>query len=427
VRTPHLDALAADGVRCAAGYVSAPVCVPSRAGLLTGRHATRFGIESNEDGPLPATERTLGDRLRAAGYATGMVGKWHVAGSRASTAAVRRSAAAARDVLWGDNVGPDDPNLPGRRGFDAYFCGAMRNYAVSFDLDGRPLPDAPVLRRDEDFRVEVQTAAALAFLRAQDPTQRPFFLYLGYFAPHVPLSVPDPWRARFAHVADPVRRAGLALLGAVDDGVGRLRALLRERGWERDTLIFFLSDNGAPLRPGSWNGSLNAPLAGEKGLLLDGGVRVPFLACWPSKLPAGHVYALPVSALDITATALAAAGTPPRPEDALDGVDLVPFLSGRRSGMPHAALFWRFRSQAAVLAEPWKLVFAAPDRWELFDRRSPEGETRDVAAGHPEVVARLRTQLEAWCAAQSPAGLPRTRDAADQDYLGRHRPAAAAP
>lgn len=420
VRTPHLDALAADGVRFAAGYVSAPVCVPSRAGLLTGRYQTRFGIESNEDGPLPAAERTLGDRLRAAGYATGLVGKWHLAGSRQAAAAAKRNPETARDVLWGDNVGVGDANLPGRRGFDAYFCGAMRNFAASFDLGGRPLAHAPVLVREPRFRVEVQTEAALAYLRQPDRAARPFFLYLAYFAPHVPLEAPEAWRSRFEDVADPVRRTGLAMIAAVDDGVGRIRQLLRERGWERDTLIFFLGDNGAPTRPGMWDGSLNEPLAGEKGLLLDGGIRVPFIACWPGTLPAGRVEEQPVISLDIAATALAAAGVEPRPDDGLDGVNLLPFLTGRRAGAPHAALFWRFRSQAAVLADRWKLLFVAPDHWRLFDRRDPAGETRDVAAGHPDVVARLRSQLEAWCAGQVPAGLPQTAHAGDGEYLARH-------
>jgi arylsulfatase A-like enzyme len=417
VRTPHLDALAADGVRFAAGYVSAPVCVPSRAGLLTGRYQTRFGIESNEDGPLPASERTLANRLRDVGYTTGLVGKWHLAGSQATTAALKRNPEAARDVIWGDNVGVNDANLPGRRGFDVYFCGANRNYAASFDLHGRPLADAPVLVRDGRFRVDVQTEAALAYLRQQEPGGKPFFLYLAYFAPHVPIEAPEAWQAKFAHVTDPVRRTGLAMIAAVDDGVGRLRALLRERGWDQNTLIFFVGDNGAPLKPGMWDGSLNEPLVGEKGLLLDGGIRVPFLACWPGTLPAGKVYEHPVISLDIAATALGAAGITVPPEGKLDGVDLRPFLTNRRTGAPHEALFWRFRSQAAMVTEPWKLIFIAPQRWLLFDRRNPAGELRDVAAAHPEIVAQLRAKLEAWSAEQSPAGLPRRGTAADDQYL----------
>jgi arylsulfatase A-like enzyme len=218
-----------------------------------------------------------------------------------------------------------------------------------------------------------------------------------------------------------VRRKGLAMIAAVDDGVGQVRQLLRERGWEKDTLIFFVSDNGAPTKPGMWDGSLNEPFVGEKGMLTDGGVRLPFLACWPGTLPAGRVYEPAVISLDIMATALGAAGVEPRAELKLDGVNLLPFLTGRQGGSPHEALFWRFSSQAAVLADRWKLLFVAPDQWLLFDHNDAAGETRDVAAQHPDVVARLRRRLEAWCAEQSPAGLPTQLHPPDAEFMRRHR------
>jgi arylsulfatase A-like enzyme len=403
VRTPNLDALAADGVRFERGHASAPVCVPSRAGLLTGRYPTRFGIETNADGPLPASEQTIGDRMRAAGYVTGLVGKWHVATSPANTA--QKKSIPPDEILWGDNATVADPHLPGRRGFDEYFCGANRNYAASFDLAGRTLPGAPVLLNDSRFRVDVQTEAALAFIGRHAGT-RPLFLYVGYFAPHVPLAPAADYPARFAHVADPKRRAGLALIAAIDDGVGRIRQALRERGLGQDTLIFFTSDNGAPLRPGMENGSLNTPLVGEKGQLTEGGTRVPFVAAWPAGLPAGRVYPHPVISLDILPTALAAAGVDARPEWKLDGVNLLPFLTGERSEAPHRELFWRFGPQAAVMSGRWKLLHHPPDHWQLFDLGSPEGETRDLTAQHPGEVSRLKARLHAWAAEQSPAGLP---------------------
>lgn len=415
VRTPNLDALAASGVRFARGYVSAPVCVPSRAGLVTGRYQTRFNIESNDDGPLPASEKTIADRLKQAGYATGMVGKWHLAASHAGNMAAKQ---AGGDILWGDNVPVTGENLPGKRGFDEYFCGAMRNYAASFDLDGNTLPGAPVLVRDSRFRVDAQTEAALAFLKRQ--RTKPFFLYLAYFAPHVPLEAPEKYLARFAHVPDPTRRTGLAMIAAVDDGVGHIRQFLRERGLEKNTLIFFLSDNGAPTKPGMWDGSLNEPFVGEKGLLTDGGHRLPFLMSWPGRLPAGRIYEPAVISLDLMTTALAAAQIETRPEWKLDGVNLLPYLTNQRAGVPHEALFWRFRSQAAVLAGRWKLYFIAPDRWLLFDGENPAGERQDVAAQHPGVVAELQAKLRAWCAEQTPPGLPSKPHTEDNVYLKRH-------
>lgn len=417
VRTPHLDALAADGVRFSRGYVSAPQCSPSRAGLLTGRYQTRFRFETNDDGPLPSSERTIGDRLKEAGYVTGMVGKWHVAGNIASEAAAKKSG--RRDVLWGDNVTVDNANLPGRRGFDEYFCGAMQNYAASYALSGATLPNAPVLVREPRFRVDIQTEAALAFIRRR--AAKPFFLYVAYFAPHVPLDCPEKYTSRFAGVTDPIRRAGLGLISAMDDGIGRIRRALQDHGIANNTLVIFLSDNGAPTKPGMWDGSLNEPLIGEKGMLTDGGSRLPFVMAWPGRIPAGKVFEHAVSSLDLLPTALAAAGSEVRKEWKLDGVDLLPHLTGQRDGPPHDALFWRWRSEAAVLSGRWKLIFLAPDHWMLFDATAPLGETRNVATDHPQVVSDLRGRLQAWCDEQDPPGLPKHLHPNDKEAFVRHR------
>ena len=382
VKTPHIDALAADGVRFTRGYVTAPQCVPSRAGLLTGRYQTRFGVDSNQSGALPGTERTVADRLRAAGYLTGMIGKWHLAGG----------------------LGPE--YAPGRRGFDEYFEGALSPYQANFDLAGNSLPNAPQTLRDERYRIEVQTDAAIAFLqrRTADPRQ-PFFLYLAYFAPHLPLDRPEPYISRFPDVTDETRRMGLASIAAMDDGVGRIRQFLREHGMEESTLLFVVSDNGAPIWRKTWDGSLNEPLIGEKGMLTDGGIRVPFLAAWKGVLPHGKVEERAVISLDIAATALALAGEKPVPD--LDGVNLLPFLTGKNAAAPHEFLYWRWGSQAAIFDGRWKLVFLPPDHWLLFDHSANAPETDDVAPRHPEVVARLRTRLEAWAAEQQTPGLPR--------------------
>lgn len=408
VRTPHLDALAADGIRFQRGYVSAPVCVPSRAGLMTGRYQTRFGIESNHDGPLPAGESTFGDRMRAAGYATALVGKWHLATSRENSRHARRIS--SNEILWGDNARIDDPHLPGSRGFDEYFCGAMLNFAASFDLTGNALPK-PTLVNDRRDRIEVTTEAALAYLNR--PHDKPFYLSVNYFAPHVPLHASPRYLERHSDMPDGERKTGLAMISAVDDGVGRIRGRLRELGIDRNTLIFFVSDNGAPLKKGMWDGSLNEPFLGEKGMLTEGGLRVPFLCAWPGTIDGGRVFEHPVVTLDILPTALAAAGTSIDGDWGLDGVDLLPYLTGVREDAPHERLFWRFRSQAAVATDRWKLLFIAPDRQLLFDFTAPEGEKRNVATDHPAVVAQLFDDLTRWCTEQSPAGLPAATDKDD--------------
>jgi arylsulfatase A-like enzyme len=402
VRTPHLDALAREGVRFTQGYVTAPQCVPSRAGVLTGRYQQRFGVEDNLKGPLPLAELTLAERLRAAGYVSGQVGKWHL--EPTGRAEGKRDPAA------------EFAYLPGAQGFAEYYSGAMNSFVASHDLRGNRLPDAPQRLTDRRFRCLWQTDAAVSFLERH--VRSPFFLYLAYYTPHVPLESPEPWFSRTPARLPLERRQALAMLAAMDEGVGRLRARLRELGLERDTLIFFIGDNGAPLKAGAWNGSVNAPLVGEKGMLTEGGVRVPFLAAWPGRLPAGLTYARPVIALDVAATAVAQAGLPADP--ALDGVNLLPFLTGERTGAPHDALYWRWRSQAAVRTARWKLIRLGPDQRFLFDLESPEGEARNRIADEPAVAADLERRLLAWDATLAPPGLPRAAHPQDEVFFDAH-------
>jgi arylsulfatase A-like enzyme len=389
VKTPSLDALAAGGVRFSAGYVSAPQCAPSRAGILTGRYPQRFGVEENDVGSLPASEPTVAQRLRDAGYATGQVGKWHVDGAEGDE----------QDTPPGTREGACSPQL---HGFAEYFCGSGCNYFASHDLAGRPLPEPPAHVADPRARIEVQTEAALSFV--QRHASGPFFLYLAYSAPHFPLEAPEPFFSQTPAALAPERRMALAMIAAIDDGVGRLRARLRELGIADRTLVAFLSDNGATLKQGAWNGSLNLPYVGEKGMLTDGGVRVPFLVEWPAALPSGRTFAAPVLSLDLAATAIAAAGLPA--DAKLDGVDLVPFVNGARDGVPHDAIYWRWRSQAGIRAGRFKLVRIGADRRYLFDLADPAGETRNRLALQPKLAAELERKLAAWSATLARPGLP---------------------
>jgi arylsulfatase A-like enzyme len=179
-----------------------------------------------------------------------------------------------------------------------------------------------------------------------------------------------------------------------------------------------VSDNGAPLKKGMWDGSLNEPLVGEKGMLTEGGIRVPFLAAWPGTIEGGRDFPHAVSTLDILPTALAAAGAAVDPAWGLDGVNLLPFVSKDASKQPHEKLYWRYRSQAAVATDRWKLLFVAPDQRRLYDLTVPDGERRDVAADHPAVVTELFADLTRWCGEQSPAGLPTSRDKEDAALFG---------
>ncbi len=413
IRTPHLDQLAKDGVRFTRGYVSAPQCMPSRCGVMTGRYQQRFGVEDNNHGPLPLSELTIAELLKPAGYVSGFVGKSHldIGGGKGESKASR--------VLL--------DHLPHHQGFEEYFRGELRQFYASHNLAGKPFADAPRLVTDNRFRVVVQTEAALSFLnrRAAKPEQ-PWFLYLAWYAPHVPLESPEPWFSKTPASLPLTRRQALAMIAAMDDGLGQIRAQLKKMGQEQNTLIFFIGDNGAPLG-NAWDGSLNLPLIGQKGMLAEGGIRVPFVGAWPRRWPAGATYDQPVINLDVAATATAAAGLPHDPK--LDGVNLTPFVTGENKSVPHDTLYWRWGSQAAILELPYKLIALGERERLLFDLNKPDGENiaRNLIQQRPEIAARLETKLKAWAANLKPPGLPTKFDAHHEGLFAEHEIIKAAP
>ncbi len=406
IRTPNLDGLARDGVRFARGYVTAPQCTPSRAGVITGTYQNRFGVEHNN---LAMRQEvvTLPERLKQAGYVTGISGKWHLDIEEER-----------KEKGRGPKYNPE--LLPHKQGFDEYFTGFMQDYLASHALEGMPFADAPHAVRDTRCRIVIQTDGALSFLdrRAKLPEQ-PWFLYLAYMAPHVPLESPEPWFSKTPENLPKERRQALAMIGALDDGVGRVRAKLKEMGQSENTLIFFIGDNGAPLGK-VWDGSINLPLKGQKGMLSEGGIRTPFVAAWPGTFPAGLVYDKPVISLDVAATAVSAAGLPKALE--LDGVDLTPFLTGANPAAPHETLFWRWMSQAAIQEYPYKLIALGDRERLLFDVTTPEGEAleRNLVKQKPELAARLEAKLKAWCETLQPPGLPTTFDKHHEGLFGEH-------
>jgi arylsulfatase A-like enzyme len=400
VPTPHLDALARSGVRCTSAYVSCPVCSPTRAGLLTGRYQQRFGHEFNPamlrfggaGQGLPVAEKTVADRLKAAGYPTTLLGKWH--------------------------LGEEEPFHPLNRGFGesfAFLTGA-HDYFATDDPDFGPVYRGRKRVELDGYLTDVLAREACAFIdRNRD---KPFFIYLAFNAVHTPLQAPEAVLKKVAHITDPERRTYLAMLLVLDDAIGAVTAKLRAAGLEEKTLVFFLSDNGGPVGKFSPNGATNGPLRGSKGDTWEGGIRVPFVASWKGRLPAGTVYDRPVISLDILPTALAAAGIAARPEWKLDGVDLLPFLAGKRDGAPHEALYWRFGKQMAIRRGDWKLV--RPDRAPkgeyadiatepmLYNLADDLGEKHDLAATHPDRVRDLQEAWDRWNAGLSEPRWPAT-------------------
>ena len=376
IPTPHLDALAASGVRMTQGYVSHPYCSPSRAGILTGRYQQRFGHEHNprydeasDEIGSDVRETFLPALLSDAGYATAHVGKWHVGAGE-----VFRPLARGYDEFFGFLGG----------GHDYFRADGSSEYAGPLWRGAAPTDEQPTYLTDD------LTNEALAFVRRN--RGGPFFLLLAYNAPHSPDHVTEEYMASLQHIPNERRRRYAGLVGGVDAGVGRLMAELEELGIERDTLVIFLSDNGGRRGP-----SDNRPLRGNKGWLHEGGIRVPFLMSWPGVLPAGVTYDAPITALDVLPTAVSLAGLQ-LPAD-LDGLDLMPHLLGERTEAPHDTLHWRVCGGEgwAVRRGRWKLVrdvsMEAP---ALYDLEQDLGEDRDLAAEKPVLVAELEALHAAW-------------------------------
>lgn len=378
IPTPNIDSIANGGVRFTNGYVTCPVCAPTRAGWLTGKYQQRFGFEFNPGGAkqvefgLPLNELTIAERLKKLGYATGCFGKWHL-GFR------------------------EDLN-PTKRGFDEFygFLGGGHPY-----LPGGRSALLRGLKPVEKFEFTTMDFAREAISFIERHKDKPFFIYLSFNAVHAPLQAPKEYIARFKQIENPTRRIFAAMLSALDDAVGMVLSKLRELGLEENTLIIFISDNGGPTRTTT---SRNDPLRGYKGQVLEGGIRVPFLMQWKGRLPEGKVYEHPVISIDICPTILAAVGAE-IPND-LDGVNLLPYLIGKRQGAPHWALFWRFGEQWAVRVGEFKLVCSpkalGTNEPQLFNLAEDIGETTDLSKKLQEKVRELKAAYDEWNAKNIP-------------------------
>jgi arylsulfatase A-like enzyme len=382
IATPHLDKLAAQGVRCTNGYVNHPFCSPTRAALMTGRYQHRFGHENNpqwlpastRDG-LPLSETTIADALRKQGYKTGHAGKWH--------------------------LGAHPQFHPLKRGFDEcfaalggghqYFPAAHNKSEYNLPLDRNGIEEPQKAYLTDQFGDE-----ARAFVERHAGS--PWFLYLAFNAPHTPLQAPREEIAKLSRITDPQRRNYAAMIQIMDANIGKVLAKLDSTKQRDNTLIFFISDNGGPLNGKDKSWTDNSPLRGGKGDVHEGGVRVPFLVSWPAKLKPG-TYNQPVIAHDLHATAIAQSGGTVSTGRQLDGANLIPHLTGERGTAPHETLFWRAGGPGgkyAVRQGNWKLVRLGKQPAELYDLASDIAETKNLAAEKPEIVGRLVAAIAEW-------------------------------
>jgi arylsulfatase A-like enzyme len=363
--TPHIDALAAGGARFTDGYVSAPVCSPSRVGLMTGRYQARTGHDANTTRPgseLLLSETTAGQLMQRAGYATAIAGKWHL------------------------GSGPE--YLPAARGFDVSM-GTVSNLG-----EGR----GPAFYRERELVETLPGAPVTSPLCAGEACRfveanrtRPFFLYVAFNAVHAPHAAGEAWLKKFAHLPNR-ERAYAAQVAEADDAIGTVMARLRALKLEEETLVFCISDNGGAgvsaemkgLRGGKWN-------------LYEGGIGIPYIVQWKGRIRGGQTLKAPVIQLDMLPTALAAAGAGHQPT--LDGTNLLPLLEGRGE-LEREALYRRFGIQYAVRAGSWKLVKAAEaSSAQLFDLAADPGESKDVAGSQPQRVREMQGLWDRWNAA----------------------------
>lgn len=382
IPTPHIDSIAAGGMRCTQGYVAATYCSPSRAGLLTGRYPTRFGHEFNSSGNsvgLMLSETTLADRLKKLGYATVCIGKWH--------------------------LGPKPTHRPTKRGFDEFY-GTLNNtpffHPANF-VDSRVSNDVKKVKDKDFYTTDAYAERAVQWL--DEHKDEPKLLYLPFNAQHAPLQAPQKYLDRFPKIKKENRRKFAAMMSAMDDAVGRVLAKVREQGQEENTIVFFIADNGGPTQSTT---SKNGPLRGFKSQTFEGGPRVPFLVQWKGKIPAGKTYDSPVMNLDVLPTVVTAAGGELQADDKLDGVDLLPYLKGENAEPPHATLYWRFGEQWAVRHGDWKLVVSKGGSGtpELYNLKDDIGEAKDLAAEQPEKVAELQKLWDAWSKEQAEPNAP---------------------
>jgi len=389
IPTPNIDRIATNGVKFTSGYVTFSVCGPSRAGLLTGRYPQRFGYERNPqyrphdpNMGLPKEENTLAESLKQVGYTSGIIGKWH--------------------------QGADISNHPLNRGFDEFFGhlgGGHRYFPEELTIQ-----DSYAVENDEGMSYKtwimrnhepVQTKKYLtdefsdeAVRFVERHQKEPFFLYLAYNAPHSPLQATEEYLDRFPNIKDEKRKTYAAMVSAVDDGVGKLLDKLESLHLDKNTLVYFLSDNGGPEKD---NGSENGPLKEGKSSIYEGGYRVPFAMQWTGTVKP-RVYDNPVSSLDIFATIAALSKAPIKKDRPLDGVNIIPFITGKNKGMPHETIYLRKFDEKgySVRNKDLKLVLKKDGVPQLYDLTKDIGEQNDISQQYPEEVKKLEVIRKEW-------------------------------
>ncbi|CAA0102667.1 Arylsulfatase [Halioglobus japonicus] len=425
VPTPHINSIAQQGVSFTNGYAANGTCAPSRAAIMSGRYGTRFGFEFTPTPPgmmelaalvphdpnrlreiipvrnsesvlfnnmgMPASEITLAELLADSGYHTAHIGKWHL--GRANGMEAHKQGFDESLLMFSGLYLPEDsPDVVNsKQEFDPIdrFLWAVMDFAVSFN-DGEAFePDR--------YLTDYFTAQAVEVIEANK--DRPFFLYLAYWAAHTPLQASREDYEALSHIENHRERVYAAMIRALDRGVGEVLDALKANGLEDNTLVLFTSDNGGAGYIGLPD--VNSPFRGWKITLFEGGIHVPYFAKWPARIAPGTEVSDPVHHFDLYTTAAAAAGASIPTDRLIDGVDLLPFATGTAQGVPHRALFWRSGASQSALVDGWKLnVSDPPGKTWLFNLKRDPTEQHDLSAARPDKLAELQTALAEHNAAQ---------------------------
>ncbi len=426
VDTPRIDSIGRDGITFSEGYVTAPVCSPSRAGLLTGRYQQRFGFEilchdryacnrvqylafkhfvakspwilSELAAPtkealdrqgIPASEITMADMMRKHGYATGIFGKWHL-GYHDQVAPAHRGFDFSYEFRGGFTMydyedDPDVVNHPHDDFTEPFIWKRARNGASAIRRNLKEI-------REDEYLTDAIAREANDWIK--DHKDAPFFAYVPFLAPHTPFQATKKQFARFAHIKDHNKRVYYAMIASLDEAVGSILRTLEETGVADNTLVIFLSDNGGATYT---KATENAPLKGGKFSNFEGGINVPFMMRWPNQLDKGTLFTEPVMSTDIFATLAKLVGASLPTDRHYDGVDLMPYFTGSKQGPPHEALCWRSGGHKAIRKNQYKLVTdTRTGALVLYDLSTDKNETLNIAASQPDTVKALLAELTQW-------------------------------
>jgi len=431
VSTPNIDAIGKEGVTFSEGYISSPVCSPSRAGIMTGRYQQRFGHEFQPNhrylknmaeyygfkmlprfrplSPLkstevPATEErlrqglppseiTLAELLKKYDYSTAVIGKWHL-----GAADFAKPCARGFDYQYGFYEAftmyaeERDPTIENKHVKGDYMDEHEWKTAEGRTGNCAILRNCCELQHENKYLTDKLTDEAISFVDKN--TTDPFFLYLPYNAPHAPLQVPKKYYAQFAHIKDPVKRIYAAMIKNLDDQVGRLMHHVDSLGMAENTIIIFLSDNGGAVYNGTTD---NAPYRGGKLTNFEGGIKIPFMMKWLGKIKAGTVFTHPVISLDIFTTVASVLGIDLPTDRRYDGVNLIPYANGEKTESPHEALYWRSDFNKAVRKGDWKLIVNEFDNYnQLYNLKTDSTEKHNLYSEKPEVARELLKNLDDW-------------------------------